>query len=360
MRPTRVSIDLCALRHNLQQARRAAPGCRVMAAVKANAYGHGLVTVARALQPYCEDFGVASLEEALILREAGIRGSLTLLEGFFQLDELPLIREQQLSLLLHHPDQIAALLQSEPGNAPIPVWLKIDTGMHRLGVRPDQAADYWQRLKASDQVTPLGQMTHLACADEHGHPATPRQLEEFRQATATLDGLKSIANSAGVLAWPQSHADVVRPGIMLYGISPFIGGEASAHELRPVMTFHSALIAINWMEKGDAIGYGDTWVCPEAMPVGVVAAGYGDGYPRHAPSGTPVLVNGREVPLIGRVSMDMLTVDLRDQPGARIGDPVVLWGEGLAAESVAEAAGTIAYELLCRLTPRVRVETTDE
>jgi alanine racemase len=196
-------------------------------------------------------------------------------------------------------------------------------------------------------------MTHLATADEPDHPATLRQLALFDETTADLAGSKSIANSAGILGWPGSHGDVVRPGIMLYGVSPFIGGRATEHDLKPVMTFGSELIAVNRMKKGDAIGYGGTWQCPEDMTVGVVAAGYGDGYPRHARNGSPVLINGKRVPMAGRVSMDMLTVDLRSQPEAKIGDPVVLWGRGLPAEEVAEFAGTIAYELFCSVTPRV-------
>lgn len=358
MRPTRVTIDLSALRHNLQQVRRAAPASRVMAAVKANGYGHGLERVAATLAPACDGFGVASLEEALQLREAGITAPITLLEGFFDPAELPLIEQHRLELVLHHPEQIATLLRQRH-HGPLRVWLKIDSGMHRLGVNPLQAESLWQQLKMHPGVEALGQMTHLACADEPDHPSTLRQLALFAQATEGLDGLKSIANSAGVLGWSASHADMVRPGIMLYGISPFVAGRALAHQLRPVMTFRSTLIAINQVEQGEAIGYGGSWVAPEAMAVGIVAAGYGDGYPRHAPSGTPVLLNDSRVSLIGRVSMDMLAVDLRAQPRARIGDPVVLWGSGLPAEEIAEAAGTIAYELLCGVTPRVAVEVLD-
>lgn len=356
MRPTRVSIDLNALRHNLQQVRRAAPGCRVMAAIKANGYGHGLIRVARTLDD-SDGFGVACLDEALQLREAGITAPITLLEGFFDPTEIPLIERHRLEPVLHHPEQIATLLQS-PLGGPLRVWLKIDSGMHRLGIRPEQAAMYWQQLKAHPALQAVGQMTHLACADERDHPSTWRQLARFARATCDLGGQKSIANSAAILGWPTSHAEVVRPGIMLYGVSPFVHGRAADEQLRPVMGFHSTLIAVNRMKKGDAIGYGDTWICPEEMPMGVVAAGYGDGYPRHAVSGTPVLVNGKRVPLIGRVSMDMLTVDLRSQPDARIGDPVLLWGSGLPVEEVAESAGTIGYELLCSVTPRVRVEVT--
>jgi len=354
MRPTQVRIDLSALRHNLQRVREAAPNSRVMAAVKANGYGHGLLRVARALDQ-SDGFAVASIDEALALREGGIEAPITLLEGFFHADEIPLASQYHLDLLLHHPQQID-LLSRTPFPHPIRVWLKVDTGMHRLGVSPERVADEWQRLEAHPGLEVLGLMTHLSNADECSHPATERQLALFHQATNALPGLRAIANSAGVLGWPQSHAHWVRPGIMLYGISPFVGGRAEAHDLKPVMTLSSELIAINRMNKGDAVGYGGRWVCPEAMPVGVVAVGYGDGYPRHAPDGTPVLVNGKRVPLIGRVSMDMITVDLRTQPNAAIGDPVVLWGKGLPAEEIAERAGTIAYELLCSVTTRVSLK----
>jgi len=357
MRPTQVLIDLTALRHNLQQVRRAAPGCRVMAAVKADGYGHGLAQVARALEE-SDGFGVASLDEALLLRSAGITAPIILLEGFFHPDELPLIEQHQLDPVLHHAAQIEALQQAGL-KGPLRAWLKVDTGMHRLGVAPQATAELWQKMQAIPGVDAVGQMTHLACADELGSEATRRQLALFAEATSGLGGVKSIANSAGILGWPESHADMVRPGIMLYGVSPFVSGRAAEHELRPVMTFTSELIVVEQRNAGDAIGYGATWTCPEAMPVGVVAVGYGDGYPRHAPNGTPVLVNGRRVPMVGRVSMDMITVDLRSQPQAQAGDPVVLWGEGLPAEEVAEAAGTIAYELFCGVTPRVRRQVQD-
>lgn len=351
MRPAQVLIDLHALRHNLQQVRRAAPGRRVMAAIKANGYGHGLERVARALGD-SDGFGVACVEEALQLRQAGITTPITLLEGFFHPDELPLIEQNELELVLHHPQQITQLLNADI-RGPIRVWLKVDSGMHRLGVDPTETKSLWQQLVEHPALDPIGQMTHLATADEPDHPATRRQLELFSEVTSELAGAKSIANSAAVLGWPNSHANVVRPGIMLYGVSPFVGGRAAEYDLRPVMTFRSELIAVKQMKKGDAIGYGGTWVCPVDMPVGVVAAGYGDGYPRHAINGTPVLVNGERVPMAGRVSMDMLTVDLRRQPDAKPGDPVVLWGRGLPAEEVAEFSSTIAYELFCGITRRV-------
>ncbi len=353
MRKTQVSINLTALRHNLQIVRQAAPGCRIMAAIKADGYGHGLVRVAKALNE-SDGFGVACIDEALQLRAAGVSAPITLLEGFFHADEIPLIEQHRLDLLLHHESQIAVLEQAYIDTS-IRVWLKIDTGMHRLGVSPERTPALWKRLESIPGLLPVGQMTHLACADDREHPATAKQLRVFAQATAALPGERAIANSAGILGWPDTHGDWVRPGIMLYGVSPFIGGTAAQHDLKPVMTLSSELIAVNIVQKGETVGYGGTWSCPETMPVGVVAVGYGDGYPRHAGNGTPVLVNGQCVPLIGRVSMDMVCVDLRSQPEAGIGDPVVLWGEGLPVEEVAEAAGTIAYELFCSVTRRVRL-----
>ena len=354
-RATRVVIDLGALRHNLAVARRAAPNSRIMAAVKANGYGHGLVRVARALNE-ADAFGVAAINEALELREAGITQPVALLEGFFHADELALIARHDLDVVLHHLPQLEALERFTSSSSPITVWLKVDTGMHRLGFPPEQVAPVRERLLAlGERIRLRGFMTHFANADDLDDPTTQRQMEMFAKATSMFDGERAIANSAGLLGWPQSHADWVRPGIMLYGASPFVGRTGEQEGLRPVMTLHSELIAVNALNKGDAVGYGGTWICPEPMKVGVVAIGYGDGYPRHVPAGIPVLVNGKRVPLVGRVSMDMITVDLRTQPDARVGDPVVLWGEGLPVEEITESAGTISYDLLCRITRRVPV-----
>jgi len=346
-----VRLDLGALVHNLQRVRTAAPGRRVASAVKAEGYGHGLVRAARALAS--DVFAVACVEEALILREAGIEQPILLLEGVFEAAELPLCARYGLEIAVHHPDQ-ARMLEVARLETPVRAWLKIDTGMHRLGLDPDTVAAMAQRLRDCPSVRPeLGMMSHLARADERDSDYTRQQLQTFEIATAGLSGPRSLANSAGVLGWPQTHFDLVRPGIMLYGASPFVDSLAPDEALRPVMTLHTRLITIKRLHKGDPVGYGGTWSCPEDMDVGVAAVGYGDGYPRHAPSGTPVLLNGREAALIGRVSMDMISLDLRRHPEARIGDPVVLWGEGLPVERVAQAAGTISYTLLCGVTARV-------
>lgn len=356
-RATTVHLDLEALVHNLQRVRAAAPGRKVAVAVKAEAYGHGLVRVAQVLD--ADAFAVACIEEGLTLREAGVNRPILLLEGVFEAAELPLCARHDLSLAIHHPEQLR-MLEHVRLERPVRVWLKLDTGMHRLGLAPETAPTIFQRLRESPAVAPdIGWMSHLARADERDCDYTLRQLQLFEAAIADLPGERSLANSAGILGWPQTHFDWVRPGIMLYGASPFVDSLAAAEDLRPVMTFHTRLISIKRLRKGEPVGYGGTWRCPEDMDVGVAAVGYGDGYPRHAPSGTPVLINGRETPLVGRVSMDMITLDLRGHPEARIDDRVTLWGDGLPVERIAQAAGTIAYPLLCGITTRVRREVIE-
>lgn len=349
-------INLTALRHNLLRVRELASRSRVVAIVKANGYGHGIVRVARALDG-TDAFGVASIDEALELRSAGISQPIVLLEGLFEAAELPLALEERLDVVVHNDAQLEMLERAvSTGAAQLRVWLKFNTGMHRLGFDDARAGEILQRVAACRIInTSWILMTHLARADERDQDATPRQLERFARIAPGAAHARSMANSAGILAWPQTHFDWVRPGLMLYGISPFTDCSAAQEKLQPVMTVHSQLISVNACKKGDAIGYGGTYVCTGDMPVGVVAFGYGDGYPRHAANGTPVLVNGQRVPLIGRVSMDMITVDLRSQPRARVGDPVVLWGQGLPVEDIARHAQTIPYELVCGITQRVRV-----
>jgi alanine racemase len=348
----RALIDLSAIQHNLQRARDSAPASRVMAVIKANAYGHGLVRVARALSG-ADAFAVARMGEALTLRRAGLDHRLVVLEGAFDPEELRAASEHRLELVIHTEEQIR-LLATLGLRRPLRCWLKVDTGMHRIGFRWDDAAAAHAALAACRSVAEVaGLMTHLASADDAADPLTGRQMSRLRELGAAVGGELSAANSAGVLAWPDTHGDWIRPGVMLYGICPMIRGAAADWDLRPAMTLVSRLIAVNRCRAGDAIGYAGTWTCPEDMPVGVAAIGYGDGYPRHAPSGTPVLVNGRRVGLVGRVSMDMISLDLRTCPDARVGDPVVLWGRDLGAEEVAAHAGTIAYELLCGVTARV-------
>jgi len=353
-----VVIDLAALRHNLALARAAAPRSRVMAVIKANGYGHGLLRVAAALDD-ADALAVARVGEGVQLRDAGSRRRIVVLEGCFDGSELAEAAGRNLDLVFHQPDQLRLLALARPAR-PLRCWLKVDTGMHRLGFDVAAAAEAYATLAAA---APGGErpglMTHLANADDLADPTTPEQLARFRPLAERLGAEVSIGNSAGILGWPATHAHWVRPGLMLYGASPFLGGRAAAHGLRPVMTLRSRLIAVNRYRHGDRIGYGGTYVCPGDMPVGVAAVGYGDGYPRHAPSGTPVLVRGERAALIGRVSMDMISIDLRGVPGAQVGDPVVLWGEGLSIEEIAECAGTIPYQLTCGITPRVAVLEAD-
>ncbi len=350
-RPARAWLAAPALLNNLQRVHHYAPHARVMAIVKANGYGHGLTWVAKVLHD-ADGFGVASADEGVRLREAKVRQPITLLEGFFQPTELPLLTQHQLSPTIHHESQLWDL-EHTPGAGPLDVWVKIDTGMHRLGFSPEALPDVLQRLKACSAVQTVGLMTHFANADNKFDASTKAQTDLFMALTREAQAERSLANSAGIVAWPASHRDWVRPGIMLYGASPVIGLSAADLELKPVMTLQTEIIAVHRRRKGEVVGYGGDWMCPEDMPVGIAAIGYGDGYPRHAPPGTPVLVQGQRLPLIGRVSMDMITLDLRGRPDTRIGDPVTLWGDGLAVDEIAERSGTIAYELLCCVTERV-------
>ena len=352
-RPARVVINLAALHHNLARVRELAPDSSVMAIIKADAYGHGITRVAKALSS-TDAFGVACLEEARQLRAAGITQPVILLEGPYTAAELNEIVELDLQAVVHDMLQVA-MLESVSLTKPVTVWVKIDSGMHRLGFLPEFFPEVWQRLnKCISVADDIRLMTHLASANERQNPMTAAQLDCFHDLCCEISASQTIANSAGILAFPETHADWVRPGLMLYGVSPLVDSYGMEEGLQPVMTLESQLIAVKKLRANDPVGYGATWHCPDDMPVGVVAAGYGDGYPRHAPSGTPVLVNGKRVSLIGRASMDMLIVDLRNQPNAKVGDPVVLWGEGLPVEEIANHAGTIPYELLCGVHKRLR------
>jgi alanine racemase len=359
MQAATVVINRRALRHNLQRLRERAPDSRLVAVVKANAYGHGLLETARALSD-ADAFGVARLEEALRLREGGIRQPILLLEGFFSPNDLPLLAQHQLMTTVHSEEQLLALEQAQLSE-PVTVWMKLDTGMHRLGVRPEQAEAFWQRLSRCRNVRqPVNIISHFARADELESDATPRQLDIFNSFSAGKPGLRSIAASGGLLFWPDSHLDWVRPGIILYGVSPLEERPWGAElGFEPVMSLMSSLIAVRDHKAGEPVGYGGSWVSERDTRLGVVAMGYGDGYPRCAPSGTPVLVNGEERPIVGRVAMDMICVDLGPETRARAGDSVVLWGEGLPVERIAEITKVSAYELITRLTPRLMLKYID-
>ncbi|MES2491088.1 MAG: alanine racemase [Pseudomonadota bacterium] len=348
------TIDLAAIQHNLAQVRRYAPQSRVMAAVKARAYGHGAVPVARALENAGVDaFAVACMEEAIQLRQAGIVTPIALLEGVFSSEEAALAVHERLPIVVHDRLQLS-LLEALPESAEVSIWFKLDSGMHRLGFPLKDVPSLVETLKRRPRWRFMGWLTHLACADELNNSITQEQIAKFNSALAGLPGARSIANSAGILAWPDARTDWVRPGLMIYGASPLPDRSAVDLGLKAAMTLESRLIAIREYDAGEAIGYGQTYRCPERMPVGVVAVGYADGFHRSLPSGAPVLINGTQVPIAGRVSMDMITVNLRKVPNAQIGDAVRLWGDGLPAEIVAAHAGTLAYELFCGLTPRVK------
>ncbi|KJY82091.1 alanine racemase [Vibrio galatheae] len=355
MKAATAFINLQALVHNLEQIKQRAPHSKVMAVVKANGYGHGLRHIAKNASG-ADAFGVARIEEALQLRACGVVKPILLLEGFYSSSDLPVLVTNNIQTAVHCEEQLTALEHAEL-ETPVVVWLKIDSGMHRLGVRPEQYSEFVTRLKACDNVAkPLCYMSHFGCADELDKPTTNEQTQRFMSLTDGCEGERSLAASAGLLAWPDSQLEWVRPGIIMYGVSPFNDKTAQQMGYQPVMTLKSHLIAVRDLKAGESVGYGGTWTSEQDTKVGVIAIGYGDGYPRTAPNGTPVLVNGRKVPIAGRVSMDMLTVDLGANAQDKVGDEAILWGKELPSEEVAEHIGTIAYELVTKLTSRVDME----
>jgi alanine racemase len=354
MRPILARIDCAALRHNLGAARRRAPRSRIWAVVKANAYGHGLARAARAFSG-ADGLALIELEAALELRRSGERRPLLLMQGFFSPEELDPIAAHGLTAVMHDAGQLAMLEKARlPGK--IAVIAKLNTGMNRLGFAAESLRGVLDRLRHCPNVSEIALMTHFADAD--GKRGVRSQLERFEAATAGVDLPKSAANSAALLRYPESHKDWVRPGIMLYGCSPFPDESAEALGLKPAMTLASELIAVRDLRPGDGVGYGETYAARGPMRIGIVACGYADGYPRHAPTGTPILVAGKRTRTVGRVAMDMLFADLTGIPEAAAGSPVTLWGEGLSADEVAASAGTVSYELLCALSARVPVSET--
>ncbi|MDH4563014.1 alanine racemase [Pseudomonas sp. BN411] len=347
MRPARALIDLEALRHNYRLAREVT-GAKALAVVKADAYGHGAVRCAQALESEANGFAVACIEEALQLRAAGIRKPILLLEGFFEADELELIQEHDFWTVVHSGWQLEAI-ETASLRKPLTVWLKLDSGMHRVGLHPAEYRDAWQRLQATGKVEKIVLMSHFARADELDCASSTEQVAVFEQARAGLEAEVSLRNSPAVLGWPQVPSDWVRPGIMLYGATPFEQAHSLAEKLKPVMTLESKIISVRELPAGQPVGYGAKFVTERPTRVGVVAMGYADGYPRHAPTGTPVSIDGQPSRLIGRVSMDMLTVDLTDLPNAGLGSRVELWGKEVLASDVAVHAGTIPYQIFCNL-----------
>lgn len=356
MRPARASIDLAALRHNYRLARELGGG-KALAVIKADAYGHGAVPCARALEAEADGFAVACIEEALELRAAGIRAPILLLEGFFAAEELTLIDAHDLWCVVQAPWQIDALAQAHPAR-PFTIWLKLDSGMHRLGLAPEDYRACLQRLQSLPQVAAVVTMTHFARADELDSARTAEQFALFEKTRDNSPLPSSVSNSAALLGWPQVRGDWARPGLMLYGASPFSARHSMADRLRPVMSVDSQVIAVRDIAVGEPVGYGARFVASRPTRVGVVAMGYADGYPQFAPNGTPVAIDGQPGQLIGRVSMDMLTVDLTDHPAAGLGSRVELWGAQVPVTELARRCGSSAYSLLCGLkrVPRRYVE----
>ncbi|MHB1175064.1 MAG: alanine racemase [Sulfuriferula sp.] len=350
-RPILAQIHPAALKNNLAVARRHAGTARIMAAVKANGYGHGLRRVAQALRD-ADGLAVVSLEEAIILRDTGWGKPILLLEGMFEAGELAECIAQRITLVVHHAEQIAMLEQARVVS-PLPVFLNLNSGMNRLGFKPPDFHAALSRLIACPNVGGITLMSHFATADEA--VGVIDQLEVIQAVFANLNHPVSLANSAALLRYQATRCDWVRPGIMLYGASPFVEEDARALDLQPAMTLSSRIIAVQTLAPGDAVGYGASFIADRPMRVGIVACGYADGYPRHAATGTPILVNGQLTRTLGRVSMDMLCTDLTDLPGANVDTPVVLWGKGLPVEAVATAAGTVSYELLCAVAQRVPI-----
>lgn len=366
----KATIDLSAISHNLNIVKQAAPNTKIAAVVKADAYGHGILQTLRALQS-ADFFAVARIEEAIDLRLAGVLKPIVLLSGFINDDELAAVIQHDLQVVIHHTQQIQ-LLKHYHVSKPLTVWLKLDTGMHRLGLSAQEFEEAYQFLSTSQLINDIILMTHFASADELDNKKTSIQLTRFNETCEQLNKTHpcstqrqySTANSAAILAWPETHCNIVRPGLMLYGISPLNKKPDNpadlANKLIPTMTFESQIIAVKIISKGEPVGYGEAWISQRETTVGIIAIGYGDGYPRHASEGTPVLINGQRAPLIGRVSMDLITVDLTDHIDVKVGDQAMLWGKELSVAEIAEYSETIPYELLTGLTSRVQFVYSDE
>lgn len=352
MRPTYATVHLDAIVSNYRLANRLTPTSKNIAVIKANAYGHGMVEVAKALEPEVPVIAVAFMDEAVQLRDAGISKPVLVLQGVSQASDIVEAAANDFWLRLHDQQQVDWVVSANITKA-VGVWVNVDTGMHRFGLVPEVIEQVCADLLSSPNVKPgLVLSTHLACADDLSSSMTGQQVSMIRSCAGKHNLDLSIANSAGILCWPESHAEWNRPGYMLYGNSPMESGGGDSIGLSPAMDMQSEIVAIRDITPGEGVGYGHHWVAKRQSRIGTIAIGYGDGYPRHAPSGTPVLVNGQRVPLAGRVSMDAITVDLSDLEKAELGDPVELWGQGLSVNEVASAAGTIGYELLAGLTGR--------
>ena len=356
MRLAIAEINLQALAHNLAQVKRFAPGCKVMAVLKANAYGHGLVKIAQYLND-ADAFAVARIDEALALRAGGLTKPIVLLEGFFHQDDLPILLANNFQTIINDENQLTTL-ENASLDAPIACWLKVNTGMHRLGIAPSQFESFYNRLKASPNARDdIKLMTHFSCADDINDEKTAQQIALFDSLASDKTEQHCLANSAGIIAWPKGHGEWVRPGLMLYGVSPMLNGVGQQHGLEPVMRLKTRVIAIRDVDAEQCVGYGGRWHSDKPTKLAVVAMGYGDGYPRHAEQGTPVVIKSQRYGIVGSVAMDMITVDIGDnRDNIKVGDEVIMWGPELPVEEIAQCATTIPYELLCNITPRVSYE----
>jgi alanine racemase len=358
MRSTKAIINLKAIQHNLSIVRQFSPQRKIMAVIKADAYGHGIVPVAQSLGD-ADLLAVACMYEAIKLRNASINSPILLLEGFFDQRELSKVVTLELDTVIHQQKQVQELLDFAnrySGQKKIKVWLKLDTGMNRLGFNKTDFLNAYKTLSQCPLVDCVNLMSHFACADDINNSMNQNQVKLFKAASLGLKGELSMANSAGIIAWPESHFDWVRPGIALFGCSPLLGYDGLSHQLKPAMTLQSQLITIKQLKAGDTVGYGASWKADKNTRIGIVAIGYGDGYPRHAKENTPVWINGSTYPLVGKVSMDMLAVNLGNETKLTVGDKVILWGDNLPVETIAEHSATIAYTLLCGVTSRVKFE----
>lgn len=353
-RPTKLIIEPSALLHNVRQIKKIAPGKKIIAMIKANAYGCGAHVVAPVLDGHVDAFGVACIEEALAIHKMGVQTPCILFQGIFSAEELAIVAQMRFGIVLHNHQQLQWIMQT-PLPHHVSVWVKVDTGMHRLGFDPQELPEIMQVLQSCSWINKdIGLMTHMACADEPERSENRDQIQLFNSIQHPDFTKRSVANSAAILTFPETHEDVIRPGIMLYGVSPFADKTATELGLIPVMRFVSAISAIHSIPTSAQVGYGGTWTSSRPSVIGIVAAGYGDGYPRHIEERTPVWVQGKEVEVVGRVSMDMLAVDLTDHPDVEIGNLVELWGPHVLVERIAKSAGTISYELMCQISERVR------
>jgi alanine racemase len=353
MRLAIAEINLSALAHNLAQVKLFAPKSKIMAVLKANAYGHGLVKIAQHLNS-ADAFAVARIDEALALRAGGLTKPIVLLEGFFNKADLPILLANNFQTIIHDENQLAAIEHAKL-DTPIKCWLKINTGMHRLGIAPEQFSEFYTRLQQSSNAhNTVNLMTHFSCADDIDDSKTTQQIMLFDSLVNDIEQAHCLSNSAGIIAWPNGHGDWVRPGLMLYGVSPMINKVGQQHQLKPVMRLTTKVIAVRNVAAHEAVGYGGRWQSDNPTQLAVVAMGYGDGYPRHAKAGTPVMIANQRYGIVGSVSMDMISIDIgTNEQNVKVGDEVIMWGPELPVEEIAKCADTIPYELLCNITPRV-------